>query len=516
MPMEDTQTIVHSLSLVRQGSAYDYLLTVGDERFLVWTTPWSLGKVLFFLTRYPAFVDVGMAVYHNIAPSIRTATCELLYTVSGWMVVFGMIIAELIMVVRVWALWANSKIIGAILVVFSIVAIVVSIVYFVTFTGTLTFIATDTIAPGLIGCLPGPGTNVVFIDFVALTAYEASLLILLLLKGVQHRIVYYVVLLLVSVLNVAFLFTGSPENTNLLTTLQRTFHSILSARMLLQLRKSALKRHFFSEASVVVDSAFISSGALLVYDYILTVSDEGYLVWNAPWSLGKVLFLLTRYPAFIDVAVSIYHAVAPSIRPETCELAYNVSGWMIIIGMIIAELIMVIRVWALWGNSKIIGVILVILSIIGIVIAVISYIRFSHALKFIAMDAISPGLKGCLPGNGTNIVFIDYLTLMAYEALVMILLLLKGFYHFHYITSRFMYTFYQDGIVYYAVLLLVCILNVAFLLSGPVSTGVFQSFGHLTKYTLYPNFLERERQPSHNSPEDISFNTHRPYASPTP
>ncbi|KAL4251136.1 DUF6533 domain-containing protein, partial [Pleurotus pulmonarius] len=193
MPMEDTRTIIHSLSLVRQGSyipiasgallAYDYLLTVGDERHLVWPTPWSLGKVLFLFTRYPAFVDVGMAVYHNIAPSIRPATCELLYTVSGWMVVFGMIIAESIMVVRVWALWANSKIIGAILVVFSIAAIVVSIVYFVTFTGTLTFIATDTIAPGLIGCLPGPGTNVVFIDFVALTAYEASLLILLLLKG---------------------------------------------------------------------------------------------------------------------------------------------------------------------------------------------------------------------------------------------------------------------------------------------------------------------------------------------
>ncbi|KDQ28871.1 hypothetical protein PLEOSDRAFT_1082818 [Pleurotus ostreatus PC15] len=187
VPMGDTQTTVHSLSLMRQGSVYDYLLTVGDERCLVWTTPWSLGKVLFLLTRYPAFADVGMAVYHNLAPSIRPETCELLYTTSGWMVVFGMIIAEFIMVVRVWALWGSSKIIGAILMVFSIVAIVVSVVYFITFTGTLKFIATDTIAPGLIGCLPGPGTNIVFIDFVVLMAYEASLLILLLLKGVQHR-----------------------------------------------------------------------------------------------------------------------------------------------------------------------------------------------------------------------------------------------------------------------------------------------------------------------------------------
>lgn len=40
-------------------------------------------------------------------------------------------------------------------------------------TAYIEVIATDTIAPGLIGCLPGPGTNIVFIDFVVLMAYEA-------------------------------------------------------------------------------------------------------------------------------------------------------------------------------------------------------------------------------------------------------------------------------------------------------------------------------------------------------
>lgn len=92
-------------------------------------------------TPYPV---VSVCLVPQVTPSIRTLG----------MVVFGMIIAEclsvvlfyfsstelvglVIMVVRVWALWGSSKIIGAILVVFSIVAIVVSVVYFVTFTGTL-------------------------------------------------------------------------------------------------------------------------------------------------------------------------------------------------------------------------------------------------------------------------------------------------------------------------------------------------------------------------------------------
>ncbi|KAF4574519.1 hypothetical protein EYR36_005862 [Pleurotus pulmonarius] len=209
-----------------------------------------------------------MAVYHNIAPSIPPETCVLLYNVSGWMVIIGMIIAEIIMVIRVWALWGNSKIVGAILVVLSIIGVVVTAISYALFSGSLEFIATDTIAPGLIGCLPGRGTNIVFIGYLVLMAYEALVMILLLLKGVQHfrhvstrflyafyqdGIVYYGVLLLISVLNVIVLLTGPRENANLLTTLQRTFHSILSARMLLQLRKSAQRRQFFAETFMSVD-----------------------------------------------------------------------------------------------------------------------------------------------------------------------------------------------------------------------------------------------------------------------
>lgn len=42
---------------------------------------------------------------------------------------------------------------------------------------------------------------------------------------------------------------------------------------------------------------------------------------------------------------------------------------------------MVIRVWALWGNSKIVGAILVVLSIIGVVVTAISYALFSGSLE---------------------------------------------------------------------------------------------------------------------------------------
>ena len=45
---------------------------------------------------------------------------------------------------------------------------------------------------------------------------------------------------------------------------------------------------------------------LQVYDYFLTLPDEVSLIWAAPWTPMKVLFLLTRYIPFIDGGIMLY------------------------------------------------------------------------------------------------------------------------------------------------------------------------------------------------------------------
>ncbi|KAJ8461878.1 hypothetical protein ONZ45_g18137 [Pleurotus djamor] len=136
--------------------------------------------------------------------------------------------------------------------------------------------------------------------------------------------------------------------------------------------------------------------------------------------------------------------------------------------MIIAEIIMVIRVWALWSRSRVIGIILFVASIVGAVVTAISFSRFDTHQSFLNVSEIAPQLSGCYPDPGNNAVFIGYLMLMAFEAVVMVLLLIKGVQDFRQVTlSGFLYTFYQDGIMYYALLLLISISNVVVLLSGP-------------------------------------------------
>ncbi|KAF8528470.1 hypothetical protein BU17DRAFT_80845 [Hysterangium stoloniferum] len=74
---------------------YDYFLTIGVELDLIWPTPWSAGKVLFYAAKYSAFLDSALLLYLHLAPLGTTpSTCELLYKLPGGMIIAGITIAE--------------------------------------------------------------------------------------------------------------------------------------------------------------------------------------------------------------------------------------------------------------------------------------------------------------------------------------------------------------------------------------------------------------------------------------
>lgn len=120
-------------------------------------------------------------------------------------------------------------------------------------------------------------------------------------------------------------------------------------------------------------------------------------------------------------------------------------------GIVIAELIMAVRIWALWGNSGIIGVFLGVCTVALTAIGAIFYGRFSEGLAFIDTTSIAPNLPGCLRGPGSRVLYVGYLGLAAYEAVLMGLSLTKGIRDLRHISTSFLHTFYQDGIVYYVV-----------------------------------------------------------------
>lgn len=66
-----------------------------------------------------------------------------------------------------------------------------------------------------------------------------------------------------------------------------------------------LSRHALQDAQISL--LLVSSVALLLYDYALTLSLEVDLVWRAPWNLLKLFYIVQRYLPFFDTAFLVLH-----------------------------------------------------------------------------------------------------------------------------------------------------------------------------------------------------------------
>lgn len=78
-----------------------------------------------------------------------------------------------------------------------------------------------------------------------------------------------------------------------------------------------LSNSFYSRFASRVSLLSWSASPLMpmqAYDYLTTLDREVSLIWASPWSIAKVLFLLTRYLPFADVAVISYGANSRSVH----------------------------------------------------------------------------------------------------------------------------------------------------------------------------------------------------------
>lgn len=55
-----------------------------------------------------------------------------------------------------------------------------------------------------------------------------------------------------------------------------------------------------------IDLVLKSLTAQQIYEFTLTFGSEITLMWNAPWTIPKVLFLLSRYWSSVTLAILLY------------------------------------------------------------------------------------------------------------------------------------------------------------------------------------------------------------------
>ncbi|KAF8509583.1 hypothetical protein JB92DRAFT_2729836 [Gautieria morchelliformis] len=112
-----------------------------------------------------------------------------------------------------------------------------------------------------------------------------------------------------------------------------------------------------------------------MYDHMLTLELEVKLVWPASWSIAKVLFFATRYLVFADVSLNLcFHLAPASISPKLCTFFFLLSGSLIMLGILIAELTLVFRTWVIWGRDRKMALILLTTTLLlSVPTAVLAY-----------------------------------------------------------------------------------------------------------------------------------------------
>lgn len=192
---------------------------------------------------------------------------------------------------------------------------------------------------------------------------------------------------------------------------------------------------------------------------------EVEFIWTSEWNVGKVLFLLARYTAFVDVPLVLYYALAPNVSHRTCHQVYAVSSYSTALGIAFSEAIMIIRTYALWGNNR--KILIFLLTFLGLIAAPVLVILtfFLRSLKY--GEPPLPTVTGCYPTEGSIILFADFVLLISLETVIMALTLWIGVKRFRHSHNRLVYTLYRDGIFFFVYLFLISAGNIIVLVAGP-------------------------------------------------
>ncbi|TDL23407.1 hypothetical protein BD410DRAFT_787230 [Rickenella mellea] len=212
----------------------------------------------------------------------------------------------------------------------------------------------------------------------------------------------------------------------------------------------------------LVSATIAATGTLLVYDYLfVTFEREVTLVWSQKWTWGKVMFMLNRYLPFIDTFLSL-HLLTTENSGSECLNGFIAVTWLILFGIIIAEVILMMRTYAIWALKRSIYIglatIALVLYIPAIVITEIEVRSYAYAG--------SP--NGCVKTKSSSkIIFLAFVLLVISETVIVVLTVVRVWKLMRRGRSRLLVTMYHDGLIYYIYLLGMSVINLIIPLAAP-------------------------------------------------
>ncbi|KIM39322.1 hypothetical protein M413DRAFT_447260 [Hebeloma cylindrosporum] len=223
--------------------------------------------------------------------------------------------------------------------------------------------------------------------------------------------------------------------------------------------------------------AYVNAGsiAILVFDSFLTFEQELRAIWSTSWNCTKIMYVLTRYSAFVEAGMIIYQITIPGDWYEECSLAFKINAWLFVFGLGAGEVIMTTRTWAVWNRNRFLTYVLPIFYIViwagGFAINGV----FVQSLKF-DPNPRTPYV-GCYATQGDPIIFISWILLLFYDTVMLVLMAIPAARSYRTRgRSRLLNVVYRDGVMYYLYLFVVSLANIIVTLIFPPDLILVISF----------------------------------------
>jgi len=143
------------------------------------------------------------------------------------------------------------------------------------------------------------------------------------------------------------------------------------------------------EAITVEDYVFVAIITAVGYDYLLTFPQEIEYIWNRPWTRVSTLFILSRYCGLISLITYCFEGVSfmAGGSANICSAIGIIHIWSYNLFLGSADLMMVLRTWAMYDRSRAILVVLLTLYFVEMAPAFILAGLDSDA-KYLAVSVV--------------------------------------------------------------------------------------------------------------------------------
>ncbi|CAA7269572.1 unnamed protein product [Cyclocybe aegerita] len=197
----------------------------------------------------------------------------------------------------------------------------------------------------------------------------------------------------------------------------------------------------------------IASFAMLVYDHMITFSDEVERIWKQPFTGASLLFYLNRYGNLLEFIVILNAFFDPTWPKDVCHrfAKFEGAGTTILVG--ICQLVMILRVYALYGRSSWILAFLLALLAGEVAIAAVGID------KGFPID-LPPPLGGCIL-TGTHPAFAaQWVAPSVTDSIIFFLTIRRSMKLWKQSgKSRVMHVLVRDGIFYFFIIFLTNLMN---------------------------------------------------------